>query len=172
MTISASTLRRLFSLTVLLCLMPWAQAQWSWKDKDGRRIFSDQPPPTSIPEKDILKRPGGVRVAAEPAPSEATASTTAPATVTAPKISGKDPALEKKIKEEKAKEAAAKKVEEEKVSAAKKENCERAKRAKASFDSGIRITTTNTKGEREIMGDAVRAAETKRLQDLINSDCG
>ena len=173
MTISASTLRRLFALTVLLCLMPWAQAQWSWKDQDGRRIFSDQPPPASIPDKDILKRPGGTRVSTLPPASEATTSAATPtATATAPKISGKDPALEKKIKEEKTKEAAAKKAEEEKVSAAKKDNCERAKRAKASFDSGSRIATINAKGEREIMSDAVRAAETTRLQDVINSDCG
>ncbi len=154
--------------------MPWAQAQWSWKDQDGRRIFSDQPPPASIPDKDILKRPGGTRASTLPPPAiEATASAaTPPSTATAPKISGKDPALEKKIKEEKTKEAAVKKAEEEKVSAAKKENCERAKQAKASFDSGVRVATTNAKGEREIMSDAVRAAETTRLQDVINSDCG
>jgi Domain of unknown function (DUF4124) len=174
MTISASTVRRLFALTLLLCLMPWAQAQWSWKDQDGRRIFSDQPPPPNVPEKDILKRPTGARAAAEPVPAPETASAGGAPAATSPalKISGKDPELDKRKKEAQAKEAARKKAEEEKVASAKRENCERAKRAKASFDSGQRMATLNSKGEREFISDATRSTETQRLQEIINSDCG
>ncbi len=151
-----------------------AQAQWSWKDKDGRRIFSDQPPPSSVPEKDIMKRPAGARAAAAalPVATASTASDATSTTATAPKLSGKDAELEKKKKEAEGKEAALKKAEAEKNSAAKKDNCDRAKRAKASFDSGARIATTNAKGEREFMSDSNRATETKRLQDIISSDCG
>jgi hypothetical protein len=151
-----------------------AQAQWSWKDKDGSRVFSDQPPPPGVAEKDILKRPPGVRAPSVAAVSETTTSTPSASTsttATAPKISGKDSELEKKKKEAEAQEAAKKKAEAEKTSAAQKENCERAKRAKTSFDSGVRISTTNAKGEREIMDEATRASESKRLQDIIASDC-
>jgi hypothetical protein len=173
MNMSPPILHRLFAACLLFCLMPLAHAQWSWKDPDGRRIFSDQPPPPTVPEKDILKRPAGVRAAVEPAPAPDTASagSTPAATPPALKISGKDPELEKKKKEAQTKEAANKKAEEEKVASAKRENCERAKRAKASFDSGSRIATTNAKGEREIMSDASRVAETQRLQEVINNDC-
>lgn len=172
---NASLLRHLLATALLICLLPLAQAQWSWKDKDGRRVFSDQPPPTSVSEKDIVKRPPGVRAPATAnetsasTPSAATSTTST--TATAPKISGKDSELEKKKKEAEAKEAASKKAEADKNAAAKKDNCDRAKRAKASFDSGTRISTTNAKGEREIMDEATRASETSRLQNIISSDC-
>ncbi len=171
---NASLIRAFFAAALIVCLLPLAQAQWSWKDKDGRRIFSDQPPPTNVPDKDILKRPAGARAPVATQTSEATPSTPSAltsTTATAPKISGKDAELEKKKKEAEAKENAQKKAEDEKNAAAKKENCDRAKRAKVSFDSGIRISTTNDKGEREIMSDATRASESKRLQDIIASDC-
>jgi Domain of unknown function (DUF4124) len=170
---NASLFRHLFAAALLLCLLPLAHAQWSWKDKDGSRVFSDQPPPPSVPEKDILKRPPGARAPVAAVVSEATSSTpgSTSTTSTAPKLSGKDAELEKKKKEAEAKEAAQKKADAEKTAAAKKENCDRAKRAKASFDSGIRISTTNAQGEREIMNDTTRASETKRLQDIIASDC-
>ena len=156
----------------LIAGLPAAQAQWSWKDASGSRVFSDQPPPPNIADKDILKRPAGSK-APTTTSSEATASTpaTTASTATAPKISGKDSELEKKKKEAEAKEAVAKKAEADKVSAAKKDNCDRAKRSKGSFDSGLRISSTNAKGEREIMDEATRAAEAKRLQDIIASDC-
>lgn len=153
-----------------------AQAQWGWKGSDGRMVFSDQPPPQSVADKDITRRPPGSRAAAavatDPSVTSSTASSTLSAsTSAAPKLSGKDSELEKRKKEAEAKEAAGKKAEAEKIAAAKSDNCERAKRAKTSFDSGSRIATTNAKGEREIMSDALRAEETKRLQGIIASDC-
>ncbi len=157
----------------LLTIASLAQAQWAWKGNDGRMVFSDQPPPAGVADKDISRRPPGSRAsiaAAEPVISSASTGVTS-TTATAPKPSGKDPELEKRKKEAQAKEATAKKAEEEKVSAAKSDNCERAKRAKASFDSGARVATTNAKGEREIMSEAQRAEETKRLQGIIASDC-
>lgn len=168
---NVSLLRSSIAVVWLVCLLPLAQAQWSWRDASGSRVFSDQPPPLNVAEKDILKRPPGAR--APVAPSEATASTPAGTgtTATAPKISGKDSELEKKKKEAEAKEAAEKKANDQKAAAAKTENCDRAKRAKASFDSGTRISTTNAKGEREVMDEATRAFETKRLQEIIGSDC-
>ena len=153
-----------------------ALAQWQWIDKDGRKVFSDRSPPSDIQEKDILKRPGGAsRVAAAPkdslaAPSVATAS--APfGKASAPKLSGKDAQLEAKKKQAEEAQTASKKAEEEKVAAAKTENCGRAKRGVASFESGVRIATINAQGEREIMADKARAAETRRLQEIVASDC-
>jgi hypothetical protein len=171
----ASFLRPFLAGFLLVCLLPLAQAQWSWKDKDGRRVFSDQAPPAGVPEKDILRRPAGARVPAEQAtPPEASTTAAASATATtatAPKISGKDSELEKKKKEAEAKEASQKKAEAEKLAVQRKDNCERAKRAKANFDSGQRIATVNARGEREIMSDAARTAESQRLQGIISTDC-
>lgn len=154
-----------------------ATAQWQWIDKDGRKVFSDRSPPSDIQEKDILKRPGGASRTAAAAPRDGTAvpavaAASAPAgKASAPKLSGKDTQLEAKKKQAEDAEAASKKAEEEKVAVAKTENCGRAKRGVASFDSGVRIATTNAKGEREIMDDKTRAAETRRLQDIVAADC-
>lgn len=156
-----------------------AFAQWQWIDKDGRKVYSDRSPPADILEKNILKRPRGARVAAEPvatdAPAAAPAGTASAAAAKgnagAPKISGKDTQLEAKKKQAEDEEAAKKKAEEEKLAKAKADNCELAKKGQASMRSGVRIATTNAKGEREILDDTAKAAEMKRIQAVIDSDC-
>lgn len=152
-----------------------ASAQWQWIDKDGRKVFSDRPPGAEIQEKNILKRPAGnarLPVSEAVAASQPAAAAPAPAPKSsAPKLSGKDPQLEARKKQAEEEEAAKKKVEEEKVAKAKNENCERAKRGLATFQSGVRVTTTNAKGEREIMDDKARATETKHLQEIVDRDC-
>jgi hypothetical protein len=156
---------RLLVLPVAACLVsPLVLAQWQWVDKDGRKVFSDQAPPPGTPEKNIVKRPGQRTAAPEP---EAPASAPAPA----PKLSGKDKELEQKRKQAQADEEAKKKAQEEEIAKARADNCDRAKKGKAMLDSGVRISTMNAKGEREIMDDASRAAEAKRLEATIARDC-
>ncbi len=148
-------------------------AQWQWVDSTGRKVFSDTPPPAGTPEKNILKAPGA-RVAATPrAPVAASAPAQATSTAAvSPKPSGRDEQLEAKKRQAEEAEQAKRKAEAEKVAKARADNCERAKRAKATLDSGIRIATTNAKGEREIMDDKARSEEAKRMDDAIRNDCG
>jgi hypothetical protein len=155
-------------------------AQWQWIDKDGRKVFSDQSPPGDIPAKNILRRPGTraapapvAEAEAEPAAAAAAtaASQAAKAAASAPRLSGKDKELEEKKKQALAAEAEKKKAQEEEVAKARAENCARATRAKVTFDSGVRISHANDKGEREILSDTARAAEAKRLSAIIASDC-
>lgn len=156
---------RLLLLSVL-CAPLLASAQWQWVDNAGRRVFSDQPPPGDIAPERILKRPG------QRGPAFAPPQAAAPvATATLPKPSGKDPALERKLKEAEAAEKAKQKAEDEKVAALRADNCTRAKASKATFDSGMRIARTNAKGEREILDESQRAAETKHLEEVIRRDC-
>jgi hypothetical protein len=147
-----------------------ASAQWQWIDGTGNRVFSDTPPPAGTLEKNILKRPGAPRPTASiSAPANSSTSTI---TAAAAKPSGKDKELEARKKQAEEVEQAKKKAELEKFTKARAENCERAKRAKTTLDSGIRIATTNAKGEREIMDDKARASEAQRLEETIRSDCG
>lgn len=158
-----------------------AAAQWQWIDKDGRKVFSDRPPAADIKDKDIVKQPGGrgrAPVAVVPAEANEAGVTTGAAPTVAPavkantpKLSGKDAELQAKKKKLEQEEAAKKNAEDEKLAASKMENCERAKKGLASFQSGVRISTVNAKGEREIMDDNARAAEGKRLQTIVDSDC-
>lgn len=143
-----------------------ASAQWQWIDNNGSKVFSDRPPPSDIPAKNILKQPGGTLKLKPVAVPEAPASA-----ASAPKISGVDKALEEKKKQAEDAEAAKRKAESDKNAAAKAENCTRARQSKIQYDSGIRIARVNEKGEREIMDDAARNAESQRIQEVINADC-
>ena len=161
-------------VTLLVTFGAGASAQWQWLDKDGRKVFSDRAPGGDIPEKNILKRPGGT-VAKPNAPvapaAEAPNTPAAPAPALAASKPSGDKALEAKKKQAADAEAAKRKAEEERVTKAKIENCARAKQAKASFDSGVRISRTNAAGEREFLDDDTRAVEQKRIQGIIASDC-
>lgn len=162
-------LLRVISLAAAL-VPALACAQWQWIDKDGRKVFSDRSPPTDIPARNILKQPGD-KAPAPSAEAEAPGSATAAVAkalpvASAPKISGKDKALEEKKKKAEQEEEARKKAEEEKVARAKAENCDRAKRALQSYNSGQRIRVPNAKGEMEFITDEQRAVETKRLEGI------
>jgi hypothetical protein len=160
---------------VFLALSGSCLAQWQWLDKDGRKVFSDRAPPFDVPEKSILKRPNGTVKAASGTESGADASgnaaSPAPATANLPIPGGLDKDLEAKKKQAADAEVAKRKAAEEASTKARIENCARAKQAKANFDSGIRMSQTNAAGERVILDDAARAAEVKRIQSIIDSDC-
>ena len=153
-------------------------AQWQWIDKDGRKVFSDRAPPAEIVQKNILKQPGSKSPAPAPGTDagvtaqapKVTASTPA-AKASAPKLLGKDIELEARKKQTDDLETAKKQAEEEKLAKARADNCERAKKGQATLKSGVRISVTNPKGEREFMDDTARTSETKRLQAIAESDC-
>lgn len=146
-----------------------SQAQWQWTDKDGRKVFSDRPPPSDIAPKNILMQPA----ARAPVPAaEASAPVPAPAAKpAAPKLPVADARLEVKKKQAEDDELLKKKAEEEKFTKARSENCERAKKALATIESGVRISLVNAQGEREFMDDAARATESTRLRGIAQSDC-
>ena len=169
-----------FGFCILAMMSAAASAQWQWVEQDGRKIFSDRPPPAWVADKDILKRPASAAQAAT-APVIITAGTTAvagtksaaapAAKASTPKLSGKDVELEAKKKKAEEEDAAKKKVDEEKVAKTKAENCERARSGMATLQSGVRMSALNAKGEREVFDDAKRAAESKRVQEVIDATC-
>ncbi len=172
---------KLASRTLLLAIvgssfaLP-ALAQWQWVDKDGRKVFSDRAPPGDVQEKNILKRPAGLNQTAAVPASENVAATALTASspavkASAPRLSGKDAQLEARKKQAEEEEEAKKKLEEEKTAKARADNCDRAKKGLASIQSGMRLSVTNAKGEREFMDDNARAAEAKRLVAISESDC-
>ena len=165
-------------LTVLV-----AHAQWQWMDKDGRRIYSDRPPPAEVPEKSILKRPGRPAMtpaAAQAAAEQSGAADSAATPGAAPSATAKgntiklpsvDSDLERKKKATADQEAARRKAEEEKFAAQRAENCTRAQADKKILASGARLARTNASGEREVFDDRIRAEEGARLQNAIDADC-
>ena len=163
----------LAALLGLVLALP-AEAQWKWRDQNGRTQYSDLPPPAGIPEQDILSRPGpGTKrrpITAQPAASGASAAAVAAASgVPAPRTS--DPELEAKRKKVEAENAEKQKVAEAKVAAQRQDNCNRAREQLRTLDGGLRLARTNEKGEREVLDDKARADETKRTRDIIAANC-
>lgn len=173
--IRSSFRRRAWALACATLVAGPALAQWQWVDSSGNKVFSDMPPPAGIPEKNIVKRPGArapAPVATPAAGSETASPEVAPVEAAAPKLSGVDPQLEAKKKQAEQAELTRKKAEAEKQAKARADTCERSQRAKRTLDSGIRLATTNAKGEREIMDDKTRATERERIEALIRANCG
>jgi hypothetical protein len=146
-----------------------AAAQWKWKDAAGKVQYSDRPPPATVPEKDILLRPSGSRMAVTPV------APTGPETAEAPLVKASAPTIDKELearrKKEEQEQEAKRRAEEERIAKQRAENCARAKSYQQTLDSGVRIARTNDKGEREILDDAARAQETARNRQVMAADC-
>jgi hypothetical protein len=188
-------LKRLFFAGLCCLVAVGVQAQWEWTDKDGRRVFSDRAPSADVPDKNILKRPaapvrpalplrpappigateGDQTVAAAPGAPAASAVAPASRPVAVGQKPGPAAGTDRELQEKKRKAdeamASAKKAQEDTVAKTRAENCARARQAKAGIDSGMRLARTNEKGEREVLDDSARAAELRRMQAVIASEC-
>jgi len=162
------------ALLVLAGAASPAMAQYIWMDKNGRKVFSDRPPPIDVPERSVLRQPGMPRAADLPTRPEAPGSPAVPGTaaLTPAKPPGKAGELEEKRKQAEAAESAKKKADEARQATVRAENCQRARQAQASLDSGVRIAQINAQGERSFMDEQTRQAESQRTRSIIASDCG
>jgi hypothetical protein len=155
------------------------QAQWQWRDADGRMQLSDRPPPSSVPDKDIIRRPAGARAPTQPSvqvndtskPAAAPVAAAPRPALAASAPSGTDRELERRKKAEEEAKAAQKAEQDAALARRRADNCQRAQTALAALQSGVRMSTVNAKGEREFMDDAARQAEAARIQEIVNSDC-
>lgn len=156
-----------------------ATAQWAWTDKEGRQVFSDRAPSVNVPDKSIFKRPSenasansqdvSAKVGAPEAAAKAVATT--PSNASSPQTAGVDKELAERMKNAAQTQAMQRKNEEDRISRLKADNCQRARLAQKTLDSGVRLSQINIRGEREVMDDAARSAEAKRIQSIIDSDC-
>jgi hypothetical protein len=169
---------KIFSATFLLFAASFvhsATPTWQWLDHNGRKVFSDRAPPPEIPSHRIVKRPAGMEVSPEPRYGVPSTPEAVEPKVAAPASKAVDSGVDKELEAKKKKlleaEQAKRKAEEAKIIQAQAENCKRAKEAKATYDSGVRISRTNAAGEREVLDDAARAAEVRRLTEVMASDC-
>jgi hypothetical protein len=165
---------------LLLSTLP-VQAQWMWRDAEGRVTASDRPPPRDIPAKDIMQRPTPQDVRrsnavvptapASPAASAAAAAIGATAGATGRAGTPLEREVEARKQAEKAAAEAKAKAEDEKAMVARAENCRRARSSLATLQSGTRLVRTNERGEQEDVDDTGRAAEMARAREIIASDC-
>jgi len=144
-----------------------AAAQWKWRDTAGRVQYSDRPPPPGIPESAILQRPAAARRGTLPPEPASAPALTAPS---APRTG--EPELEARRRRAEQDEAARRKADDERQAAARADNCTRARSQLRALEDGMRIARVNpTTGEREVLDDTARAAETQRARGIIASEC-
>ena len=145
-------MRRIVILACALALAPVVSAQlYKYVDKDGKTVYTDQPPSTADPKQVHI-------------PSAATGGS-APAKT----YVDRDKELQKgrdKAKEgdKKAAEASAKAREDE-------ERCTVARTAFQHYSEGGRIAKYNEKGERVMLGDAEIDAEREKAKRQMDTDC-
>jgi hypothetical protein len=168
--------------TLLLCLTcavpAIAMSQWQWIDSAGRKVYSDQPPPPEVPQRNIQRQPGmrsSAPVVITPvdpvAPATPVAATTPAKAASGAAPAGRDKDLEARRKQLEAAEADKRKAEEDRIAKQRADNCVRVQQAKRTLDSGVRMARMNDKGEQEILDDAGRAVENKRINELMASEC-
>jgi len=150
-----------------------AQAQYKWKDANGRVHLSDLPPPREVPDKDVLQRPPAPRSpAAVAVVPGAVASAALPARpASAARQAPMDPELEARRRRAEQDAQAKARADEAAAAEQRAENCQRARHQLALLDSGRRMVRQNAKGETEVLDDAARAAETQRARQVVTTDC-
>ena len=102
-------------------------------------------------------------------PATAAASQTGSTTRTAKPDDAQELAAKLKLADDA--EAARKQAEEDRIARVKSDNCLRAQQAQATYATGVPLSRVNAQGEREMLDDASRLAETQRLNGIITSDC-
>ena len=156
-----------------------SNAQWAWKDTNGRLVYSDRPPPSDVKAANIVRQPA-TQATANPAPAATAAddaakpadanSSDAKSTPSGPKTIAERELEFRKRQQERA-DSEKKAAEEQTKSAAKTAECERARGYMRTLEEGIRITRTDASGNREFLDDSQRAAEVERTRRIIQSTC-
>ena len=131
------------------CLLSFgAAAQWQWIDQGGRNVYSDIAPPSTVPEKNIVRRPAQPAPATETAPAGSLPQPS-PGSPSAPGVAKPGP-LDRMLSDQKLKadqaQAARRQADEAQHATLKADNCLRAKRSKTALDSVARLSPTNAQG--------------------------
>ena len=165
-----------------------AFSQWQWKDANGRTVYSDVPPPPSIPDRAILVAPGRVAGAYRPLETEAARTDVkadakaAPAggprmqPVSAKVKSGKDDKFadadeafrERRDARIKADLEAATK---ERERLGRDERCQEMRNYATGLSAGVRVSRSGADGSAVRLNDDERSAELARTNDSINQHC-
>jgi hypothetical protein len=137
---------------------------YTWKDKDGRINYADNPPTGNTPARTL----SGRNAEKEP-PAPAATETAAEAPKAQPSAAEQELEFRKRRGEAADNQAKAEKAKAE--SDERRRNCERARNQLAALESGQRVVRSNEKGDREYLDDAQRAQEIETTRKAAESWC-
>jgi hypothetical protein len=147
-----------------------AAAQWAWRDESGRTVYSDRPPPASVKSEQILRQPSAQSFGSSggaPADSKADGKD---AQKSGPKTLAEREMDFRKRQQEQA-EAEKKQAEEQSRNDQRRQECERLRGYLKALEDGQRIARTDAQGNREVLDDAQREGEIKRVRDGLSRSC-
>jgi hypothetical protein len=177
MNLARPLLLAAIATAALACSAP-AAAQWAWRDASGTMVYSDQPPPKSVPAKDLVRQPAAAPAAPARVPNYGPPAAAAEAKPMPPPpaASPRPPTvaereIESRRRQQLLAEAEKKAADEEAQRAQAAQNCERLRAYQRALEGGHRIARVNAAGEKEIIGDAQRAAEVERTRSQIELQC-
>ena len=145
-------MKRILALATIAAFAPLAAAQlYKHVDKNGRTVYSDQPPPNVESKRIYVPN-------ASPTPSAGTKS-----------YVERDKALEKSRKAAREKQEKSEKTAQKAREA--EQRCAQARTAHQVYADGGRIYKYNEKGERTYLGDAEIEAERERTRREMEEAC-
>jgi hypothetical protein len=166
----------LFAVAGLLLAGPALAGTWQWRDASGRMVYSDLPPPPSVPASQILRAPTPATPAeqstAAPAPAvgQPAAAARAPAAAAATRSwAEKEQDFRKRAAERE--EAERKQREEREQTARAARACQDARSALRTLESGMRVSTIDAQGERQVIDEAERARRIDAARQEIARSC-
>ncbi len=159
-------------LLVALVVAPDASAQYKWRDANGRMVYSDQPPPTSIPKDAILQAPG-LRPAAERPSGTTGEAAKAPGTGAGSAVatSAADRELEFRKRRMERAETERKAAEETAKAKQAATACEETRAELRTLESGMRVSRVNERGEREFIDEDQRSARIEAARKTSREHC-
>lgn len=162
----------LLALLLAAAVTP-ATAQWAWKDENGRVVYSDRPPPSSVKPDQIVRQGSNIGGAPVPggAPGSAEGRAEGKDTNAGPKTYA-DRELDYRKRQQERADAEKKSAEESAQNSRKAADCERARGYLRALEDGQRIARSDAQGNREFLDDSQRASEISRMRDSVSRLCG
>lgn len=169
----------LFAVAGLLLAGPALAGTWQWRDASGRMVYSDLPPPPSVPASQILRAPtpatsgepstsAPAQAAGQPA-AAAHAPTAAPAAAAPRSWADREQEFRKRAADRE--EADRKQREEREQTARAARACQDARSALRTLESGMRVSTIDANGERHVIDEAERARRIDAARQEIGRSC-
>ncbi len=152
-------------LAVMLAFAASAFAQmYRWVDKDGRVHYTATPPPPGVKAR-TLQAPAAA-VPADEAAKDAAAKD-------APRgpLTPAEQEQEFRKRQLEAQKASEKQAQAAKEAEIKQGNCDRARAALATYESGQRVARTNAQGERYYLEEDALARETDAARQAVRDWC-
>ncbi len=153
-------------LAVMLAFAASAFAQmYRWVDKDGRVHYTATPPPPGVKARTLQAPAAAVPV------DEAAKDAAAKDAPRGP-LTSAEQEQEFRKRQLEAQKASEKQAQAAKEAEIKQGNCDRARQALATYESGQRVARTNAQGERYYLEEDALARETDAARQAVRDWCG